>query len=891
MKGALIAVAAFAAVLLVAFAAVSADAETAPEIGKGVNVEASGSCGAGSSGVAGWTYKHVAGSESESTLTISSGSVAKTSAWTIATLKIGDDTIGEDLGSYKFSDIGKSFESLEIVLAGDITLVDQSALASLRPIIVSDDEGCKKVPDSVFKNCISLRSVSLVNAGSIGKSSFEGCTGLVRLTLAGTTSIGEAAFKGCKIPSADLPDSLKTVGKEAFADITTLESTRIPSGATFGDSAFSGCTALDAVTLAPGTTSIGTRCFRGCTSLVEIELPASLKTIGVSAFTGCTALTELKLPDSLTILGDSAFEGCTKLEKVEIQSDAGIETSAFKGCTALKTVSIGSRVKSIGSSAFEGCTALLSFDVAAAEVDPAAFKGCTKLAELKATASKTYSADGGILYSGDRSTLFMAPPAMNRTFQSGDLPSSVRTVNLDYSTNAYFVDDSTTAYDVRFVAVVQDPGAIGVRYSSLGMSVCEMSRSVHGAVMSYTLYSGWTYSGTDVQSTGADVSGGDGRISIDMTAPSCIVYPMGLRTLTYAQLDRVTSMDGWPSEWMLDLQGSTYAEQGRVGTVKDVDSQKFRATAYNGRDPSAVLNGSILFHGVGFQIVSVKLALDSYGPLTDLVLGEGVGIPDHAFANSPKLTSVSADHVPEVGASAFRNCTSLTTASFLSCAVFGDYALDNCRSLGALSLGAPAVSFGTGALWGCSSLGVLTIGSSTDVSGADGVPVVHTDASAADCTFYAGDGCILVGCGSSYKLLVSSSSDRSAARTYEFYSGTAVIPLEDSMYAWLEPGTQQSGFKVVYDYGIGDGYTEKVVQEGAVAEELAPPAVPGYTFLRWESGSEAYDFRTPVTGTLLLTAVYQKDVSENGSWTVLVGMIATALLTAAVIPAVFRRFR
>lgn len=908
------------AVALVVLATVPADetdaAEDAtPEITDSTAVVAGGACGS-ATGSASWSYNYDPQTDTCILTITNGGSVSMTTSWTIATLKVADKTVtGNDLGKYSFTtksgsySIDKTFKNLELKLSADVSA--NTVLRGLNPVVVSDGAGCKTVPDSLFSGCMSIKTVDLSNAASIGKSAFENCKGLTRLTLKNTVTIGEAAFKATILPTAELPSSLRTLGKEAFASTTTLTTVVLPSGVTsFGDSAFQGCTRLATLTLAGST--VGNSCFKGCTSLATVSVPASMRAIGSEAFSGCTSLKALtfasgttsigasafqgcrtlpsvELPSTLTSLGASAFSGCTAMTSAKFSSAVAVGSSAFSGCTALKTVDMGARAVSIGATAFQGCTAMASFDVTTANVEYTSFQGCTALASLSATGSSVYKADGGILYTSNQSTLYMAPPAMKKEFGIGDLPSAVRTINLDYATNSYYIDDGTVSYDISFVPTVPSTGSIGVRYSSLGMSEHSLSRTGDVVTLSYRLYSGWTYSEDGVYAASASVRSGAGTLEITLSGAFCTVYPMGVRTLTYEQLDKAEDISGWPSEWTLVLQRETYAEQGKTGTVKEVGVQEYRATAYRGTSSSATLEGRFQLHGITFGIDSIELGHDGYGALTDLTLGEGVGIQASAFADSQHLVSITADHVAEVGRSAFRNCTSLVSASFASCARFDDYALDNCSSLTALHLGAASVSFGEGALWGCSSLRVLVAGSATVVTGADGIPTAHLDASVTGCTFTASENCLLVSCTAEASLLVSQTADRTAAVSYSFYSGVAVVPLSGAFYVWLADGKQESGYQVVFDNGIAGGYEFQIVQAGSKAEEVLPHGMSDYSFLYWAHDGERFDFDTAISGTTVLTAVYQQKAAADPEQTTYIAIIAVALAAAAVLPLVFRR--
>lgn len=897
-----------ALLLLVAMIAIavapSSDADAADAFDGTQQFTAAGFFGA-EDGAAAWAASHEAGSE-ECLITVGSGTVSSSDAWTVASLVVAGSSV-EDI-QYALPDLVSGLE-VRLRIAGDIT--GAGNLDPVDPFYLEDAEGCTSIAEGMFRGCPSIRSVTVTHASSIGDSAFSSCWNLISVTAGGehvsigdsafedctvynlaleegVEAIGASAFKGCKMSSVVLPDGLTSIGDEAFAGVTTIRSVTLsPTIASFGSSVFSGCTLVSELTVPDGLVSIGASAFSGCRLLTSVEIPATVESIGDGAFSGCISVRSVELNGAPAAIGASAFEGCTALSAIPLASVVSVGSAAFRGCTSLRDASLGSVAASVGASAFEGCTSLTGFDAGTAAVDLTAFKGCTSLTELDATGSQVYRAIGGILYTADLRTLYMAPPAMSGQFHRSDLPSSVRTINLDYSSNRYYIDQRDLLNETEFVDTVSGTSAIGVRYSSLGMSECSLEASGRTVYMSYTLYPGWTWSVEDAVSVSAHVSASGGRIAIQPVSSSCTVYPMGLKTLSYAELDRVTSMAGWPNDWALVLTSPSYSDQGRSGTVTYAGVQEYQAVAYNGSAASTTLDGTIQFHGITFRVASVKLPLGNYGVLTDLTLGDGVAVPESAFEGSPALRSVTADHVSEVGASAFRNCTALASARFASCSSFGEHAFEGCRSLGELRIGAGIASFGDGALWGCSSLRAVLGG--TVVSGTGGIPVVRLDDSMADCTFTVGVNCILVGCRTGSSVVAVPSDGPEAS--YTVTGGAAVVPLSDGMLLRLEDGVQGSGVVVAFDYGIGGGYTTATVQTGSSVQAPDPKTPSGYSFYRWMDGSEEFDPDAPVTAAKIVIATYHRDPSSGREDGTLAAMVAVVLAIVVVLPLAFGRLR
>jgi uncharacterized repeat protein (TIGR02543 family) len=73
----------------------------------------------------------------------------------------------------------------------------------------------------------------------------------------------------------------------------------------------------------------------------------------------------------------------------------------------------------------------------------------------------------------------------------------------------------------------------------------------------------------------------------------------------------------------------------------------------------------------------------------------------------------------------------------------------------------------------------------------------------------------------------------------------------------LTANWEEKDFNVTFDYNDGSESVVTPVQEGQVATAPASPERIGYTFAGWYVGDTAYDFETPVTADLTLTAKWE----------------------------------
>lgn len=132
----------------------------------------------------------------------------------------------------------------------------------------------------------------------------------------------------------------------------------------------------------------------------------SVTEIGDGAFEYCFDITGVTIPDSVETIGEEAFNGCDTLESVTIGGSVKtIGESAFAYC-GLTSLTIPASVEAIGSEAFSQCSSLTAFDVA--------------------SGNTSFSAEDGVLYEKDKSTLLQYPPG--KSFVSFSFPDTVRAI-------------------------------------------------------------------------------------------------------------------------------------------------------------------------------------------------------------------------------------------------------------------------------------------------------------------------------------------------------------------------------------------------------------------------------------------------------------------------------
>ncbi len=298
------------------------------------------------------------------------------------------------------------------------------------------------VPESIFKNCTALTTVSSIGkATGVGANAFEGCILLNQvggtagqiILPATVTSIGNSAFSGCNRSSLATLNIQNNntdiiIGDQAFGD-TALKTVTIGAtgslNADIADDAFSTapltsvtintktidktnafaeCPTITTVSMPNISGSLPEGIFKDCTALTTISSLGKATGIGNSAFEGCIALhrvggtnNTIAIPATVLNIGDSAFEG---VKVTTLSLATGLQTignEAFKDCKSLSAITIPNTTTVIGARAFEGCSAaktLLINTVAATEnvsVGNRAFGDCTLLSTITLGTAKTGS--------------------------------------------------------------------------------------------------------------------------------------------------------------------------------------------------------------------------------------------------------------------------------------------------------------------------------------------------------------------------------------------------------------------------------------------------------------------------------------------------------------------
>lgn len=280
--------------------------------------------------------------------------------------------------------------------------------------------------DMVAKFVVDIGEVS--DKGTCGESLQWTLTKQGSLIITGTGAMsdyqqGRAPWsKASAIRAVSLTEGVTSIGTYAFAE-SGVKSLRIPdSVVTIGEGAFSFCEQLERCSISASVTRLNTKTFCWCLSLEQVILPAGLTAIDEGAFESCLALKEISLPAQLKSIGKGAFRFCQSLKYITIPgSVTKIGGSAFSGCTQLEQVNLSEGITEIGTGTFFGCDLMEEVFIPASvtKLDEDTFQRLEKLRAIwVAPGNPKYETDEcGVLYTKGFQKMLVYPLARGGSYE------------------------------------------------------------------------------------------------------------------------------------------------------------------------------------------------------------------------------------------------------------------------------------------------------------------------------------------------------------------------------------------------------------------------------------------------------------------------------------------
>ena len=594
-------------------------------------------------------------------------------------------------------------------------------------------------------------------------------------TLEITKYVGNSAT--CVIPSEIDGKKVTQIGYNAFSSRTELTSITIPDGVTIiGNSAFSDCTSLETVTIPNSVTQIYPRAFYNCTSLKEVAIPASVTVIRDEAFGYYydTDSSETKKADGFKInyvnntqghwyaikngftdgacfvvneLGDGTVEitgyagnsaTCVIPDEIHGKKVTRIGENAFRDRTELTSVTIPDSVKYIFDHAFSNCTSLETVTIpnSVTDIYSRAFYNCTSLKEVTIPASVTDIGDEAFGYYRYEDTW------ESKKVDGFKINYVKNTYGHYYATENGFSDEAClltnelndgTLEISKYVgnsatsATYVIPGEInGKKVTQIGDSaftVCTSLTSVTipDGVTSIDEAAFWGCTSLTSVTIPDSVTSIKSKAFFKCTSLKSVTIPasvtnIGDYALGYYEIYNTDScewemykVEGFKINYVKDTYGHMYALKNGFTDeacllTNELDDGTLEITKYAGNSATYVIPGEI----DGKKVTEIgDSAFKGCTELTSITIPDGViGIGNNAFSGCTSLETVTIPaSVTYVGNSAFYGCTSLKSVTVPESVTYiGGYAFAECYSLKYADIPANVTGIGASPFYNCRSL-------------------------------------------------------------------------------------------------------------------------------------------------------------------------------------------
>lgn len=517
-----------------------------------------------------------------------------------------------------------------------------------------------------FYNCVNLTKVTTETEGqitNIAKSVFEGCTALSEFDFTNVQYIGASAFKGTAIKGT------KKETEEGKPEEYTLDLSKVKKT---GDSAFENCNEITEVTFGSGySNNSASTVFKNCLGLKKVTFDAktsAAQKIGSSMFEGCASLEEVTLFAKVNEISTKAFYG-TALKKVEIPAGVTmIGINAFGNCKSLTEVTFAQATTElyINNYAFDNCVAIkkIALPDRVTKIGDYAFQNCISLE----------TGDGGVF----------------------TLPK-----NLANKSNAYTSTNANMGIGVGRGAFA---GCVTIKEFAIDASNKDF-KVVDGLVY-MTQYGRSTKTAlTKLLAVPCSYSKDITITADDVIAPYSFKYVQGVNTVTFAEgVTEIpdTIFAGFTGLATVNLP-STIVKIGEAAfsgctSLRNVNLPEGLETIdkYAFQDcaelkiidlPSTLTTiGSEAFSGAGLTQVILPANLTSLGTsafsncanLETVVLNDLLeALPDSVFQDCVKLPAIDLKNVTSIGKMTFSGCATLANVDLTGVTAIGNNTFEN----------------------------------------------------------------------------------------------------------------------------------------------------------------------------------------------------------------------
>ena len=522
------------------------------------------------------------------------------------------------------------------------------------------------------------------------------------------TKIGENTFSNCKVlESISIPGTVLQIGQNTgvsnlpFYNCTSLKSVRFEDGVQSlilgsyyssgtGYGLFSNCP-LEEVYIGRNITYqnsyynfekhpeyYGYSAFYNQPKLANVTISSTVTEIPSCFFKGCKALNKVSIQGQLTKIPAYSFDGCQLSVLTLSNSIEKIGDYAFQNNTKLTTASLGDNVKKIGKYAFSGCTKLsiLNLGNSLVTIDDYAFQsiGSDTNVGLNFEVPNTLSVIGKFAF-------------YKSAVSSINIPNSVTTIG-----------ESCFAENTKLEKV------------TLGNGCGELPKNV--------------FSGCSLLSS-IVLSNGLSTIS-DAAFANCKVLESISIPGTVLQIGQNTSVSDLPFYNCTALKSIRF-EDGVQSLI--LGSYYSSGTGY-GLFSTCPLEEVYIGRNITYQnsYYNFEKHPEYYGysafynqpKLAKVTISSTVTeIPAYLFYKNASLTLTSLPKVKKIGASAFQDCSKLTTLNLgQDLQVVGNDAFNGCSNVTKLTFPDVTTTIGARAFQNCSSVTEVTVGKELKTIGA-----------------------------------------------------------------------------------------------------------------------------------------------------------------------------